>query len=197
MEIQDIFAAMNTSFDQLLASRAHGENSYNQNGRSSGLGGPSHTVAPKLPKLDFLRFNGSEDPTNWIRRAGQLFEFQGTPTKEQVPLVAYHLEGEARLWYQLHKEEEGPVSWNVLKECLHARYGPTQFEEFFGDLTKLKQNGTIGEYQCQFERLLSRARKLMPPQQVSCFVSGPKDNICTVVQATRPATLSAPQWIRG
>lgn len=28
-----------------------------------------------------------------------------------------------------------------MKEGLHARYGPTQFEDFFGDLTKYGKRG--------------------------------------------------------
>ena len=41
-----------------------------------------------------------------------------------MPLAAYHLEGEAQLWYQLLKEEEEHITWEILKEGLHVRYGP-------------------------------------------------------------------------
>lgn len=34
---------------------------------------------------------------------------------------------------------------------LHIRYGPTFFEDPFGDLTKLQQIGPVREYQLQFE----------------------------------------------
>jgi hypothetical protein len=43
---------------------------------------------------------------------------------------------------------------------MHARYGPTQFDDYFGDLTKLRQTGSVREYQSQYERLLSKAGKL-------------------------------------
>ena len=62
-----MFSAMNTRFDQLVVSEGndHDEHSVNLNGRSEG-GGPTHTFAPKLAKLDFPRFNVSDDPTSWI-----------------------------------------------------------------------------------------------------------------------------------
>ena len=52
-------------------------------------------VIPRVTKLDFPRFNGSEDPTSWICRVEQFFEFQKFAEEEKVPLATYHLEGEA------------------------------------------------------------------------------------------------------
>jgi len=51
-----------------------------------------------------------------------------------------------KLWYKLFKETEEGALWGNLKEGLHVRYGPTQFNDFFGDLTKLRQTGTVREY---------------------------------------------------
>jgi hypothetical protein len=125
----------------------------------------------------------SEDPTSWVCRAEQFFDFQGTEEEDKVALAAYHLEGEAQLWYQLFKESEETVSWETMKEGLHVRYGPTQFDDFFGDLTKLRQIGTVREYQGQYERLLSRACKLSVAQKIGGFISGLKNNIRPEVQA--------------
>lgn len=89
------------------------------------------------------------------------------------------------------KEEGQPITWEVFKESLDARYGPTQFEDFFGDLTKFKQMGTVRDYQSQFERLLTRAGKLTPSQQVGCFISGLRERLRADVQASKPSTFSA------
>ena len=83
------------------------------------------------------------------------------------------------------------ITWPLLKEGLYTRYGPTEFDDFFGDLTKLKQMGSVREYQSQFERLLSRVGKLPPAQQVGCFISGLKEHLRIDVQALKPASLSA------
>ncbi|RVW92477.1 hypothetical protein CK203_042670 [Vitis vinifera] len=147
-------------------------------------------VIPRVTKLDFPRFNGSEDPTSWICRVEQFFEFQKIAEEEKVPLATYHLEGEAQLWYQILKEE-GEVTWLTLKEGLNSRYGPTEFDDFFGDLTMLKQVGSVREYQSQFEKLLSRVGKLNQSQQVACFIGCLKEGVRIDVQAMKPPTLSA------
>uniref|UniRef100_A0A2N9EDY9 Retrotransposon gag domain-containing protein n=1 Tax=Fagus sylvatica TaxID=28930 RepID=A0A2N9EDY9_FAGSY len=73
--------------------------------------------------------------------------------------------------------QKGEITWANLKEGLYARYGPMEFDDNFGDLTKLKQIGTVREYEGYFERLLSRrlrVGRLPPSQQVGCFISGLK-----------------------
>lgn len=144
---------------------------------------------PKVSKLNFPKYDGTEDPTSWVCRVEQFFEFQNTAEEDKVGLAAYHLEGEARLWYQHFKETEEAASWENVKDGLHVRYGPTQFDDFFGDLTKLPQTGTVREYQGQYERLLSRAGRLSVVQQVGGFISGLKENIRPEVQASRPTSL--------
>jgi hypothetical protein len=146
---------------------------------------------PKVAKLNFPKYDGTEDPTSWVCRAEQFFEFQNTAEEDKVMLAAYHLEGEVQLWYQLFKETEEGASWEQLKDGLHVRYGPTQFDDFFGDLTKLRQTGTVQEYQGQYKRLLSRAGRLSVAQQIGGFISGLKENIRPEVQASRPITLTS------
>jgi hypothetical protein len=65
------------------------------------------------------------------------------------------------------------------------------FEDFFGDLSKLKQNGSMRDYQEQFERLLSRVGRLSTEHQLGCFISGLKDTIQPEVQAGRPTSCQA------
>jgi len=74
---------------------------------------------------------------------------------------------------------------------LHLRYGPSKYQNFFGDLTKLKQMGSIRDYQMEFDRLLHRASHLSEEQQVGCFVSGLKEAIRVDMQACNPISLSA------
>ena len=53
--------------------------------------GSNQSYAPRLVKLDFPEFNGSEDPTSWICRAEQFFCFHETPVEDQVALASFHL----------------------------------------------------------------------------------------------------------
>jgi hypothetical protein len=187
-EMLSAFLSKNPSYREEEQSNA----ASSSKGRTGGFNRTeSGNSFPKVAKLNFPKFDGSEDPTSWVCRAEQFFEFQGTAEEDKVGLAAYHLEGEAQLWYQLFKESEEQVSWETLRSELHVRYGPTQFDDFFGDLTKLRQTGTVREYQGEYKRLLSRAGRLSLTQQVSGFISGLKESIRPEVQASRPPTLTA------
>ena len=95
------------------------------------------------------------------------------------------------MWYQILLREEREVHWTVFTEGLCTRFGPNQFYDPFGELTKLQQHGTIKKYQASFEYLLSKIGTLTPSQQVSCFVSGLKEPIKVDVLAGRPNTLTS------
>jgi len=115
------------------------EGSSSKYGKNKEVSGSSHgSVNAKVARLEFPRYDGTEDPTSWICQVDQYFEFQNTKEENKVMLTAYHLEGEAQLWYQIFKEDMINVSWEELKDALHVRFGPTQFEDFYGDLSKLK-----------------------------------------------------------
>ena len=100
--------------------------------------GLTNLYAPRLVKLNFPRFNGAEDPTSWLCEAEQFFQFHNTLEEEKVALASFHLEGEAQLWYYLLKQEDKEVTWQEFKEGLYSCYGPTQFFDPFGELTKLQ-----------------------------------------------------------
>ncbi|KAL4194794.1 hypothetical protein AMTRI_Chr05g70230 [Amborella trichopoda] len=116
---------------------------------------------PKVVKLDFPNFNSDEDPISWVCLADQFFEYHQTSTAKQVSL-----------------------------EERFERYGPSCYQDFFGDLTKLRQIETLRDYQTDFFRLLLRARKLSEEHQVGCFVNGLKQNMKVDVQACKLTTLS-------
>jgi hypothetical protein len=56
-----------------------------------------------------------------------------------VALASFHLEGEAQLWFQILLREGREIGWPEFKEGVFARFGPTQFYDPFGELTKLQQ----------------------------------------------------------
>jgi hypothetical protein len=133
-----------------------------------------NSYTPKLAKMDFPKYKGVDNPISWIYRVEQFFEFQRIEEEDKLPLAAYHPEEEAQMWYQLFRDSEKTITRESLKAALHIHYGPTVFEDHFGDLTKLQQVGTVRDYQLQFEQLLSRVGKLSIPYQLGCFVSGLK-----------------------
>ncbi|XP_042499867.1 uncharacterized protein LOC122078063 [Macadamia integrifolia] len=144
-----------------------------------------------MVKLDFPRYNGEEDTKSWTFRVEQFFEFHQTPEEEWIALASFHLEEEAQLWYQLYKQGVGVISWAAFCKGLHARFGPTPFQDFFGELAKLQQTGSVREYQSKFERVLSKVGLLSSNRQVSCFVSGLRDSIKVDVLVVQPSTLAS------
>ena len=133
--MEELVGAMNSRLD------LPEEGSVNRNRGPHGQGGAGYTsglVVPKLAKLDFPCYDGSEDPTLWICRAEQFFEFQGISLEDQVKLAAYHLEKDAQLWYQRCKNQGHLVTWDGMKAGLLERFVVTEYEDFFRDLCKLK-----------------------------------------------------------
>jgi hypothetical protein len=51
-------------------------------------------------KLNFPIYRGDEDPTGWIFKAEQYFEFKGIELTQQVQLASFHLEKLALQWYR-------------------------------------------------------------------------------------------------
>jgi len=96
-----------------------------------------HAFGHRHVKLDFLRLNGEEDPTCWVCWAEQFFRFQGTHEEDKASLASFHLEGEAQLWFQILLREGREIGWPEFKEGVFARFGPIQFYNPFGELTKL------------------------------------------------------------
>lgn len=147
----EIFDLLST---QGRSRREDGETSYGK--RPEGDGENSHTGERHPPfvqrhvKLDFPRFNGEQDPTTWVCRAEQFFRFQGTSEAEKTALASFHLKGEAQLWFRVLPSEGRDVGWAEF-----TRFGPNQFYDPFGELTKLQQEGSVREYQKRFESLLS------------------------------------------
>uniref|UniRef100_A0A2N9EXV4 RNA-directed DNA polymerase n=1 Tax=Fagus sylvatica TaxID=28930 RepID=A0A2N9EXV4_FAGSY len=189
-EMFNKLSTMSTNHEEGEASHGSGRR-YNRGGHLDGshTNGSNQSYAPRV-KLDFPKFNGGEDPTSWLCHAEQFFRFHETPPVDQVALASFHLEGEAQLWYQLLQQETEIVTWEIFRNGLLARYGPTQFYDYFGELTKLQQVGSVKEYQAKFEHLLAKVGYLPPTRQVSCFVSGLRENVKADVLAGRPADLT-------
>ncbi|KAH9745476.1 hypothetical protein KPL70_004085 [Citrus sinensis] len=83
------------------------------------------------------------------------------------------------------------MTWQEFRNGLNQRYEATSFQDFFGELIKLRQVGSVNEYQTQFERLLAKVGHLPQNRQISCFISGLHDSIKANVLACCPTTLSS------
>ena len=150
--------ALNRLSNVLLANP---ESSNQGNSHRENQNGGRQIVSSKSTKLEFPRFFG-DDPTEWFNRVEQFFDYQSTAENQKVPMAAYHLEGEANQWWQwLHrtlKEEGHVISWEKFEEELWARFGPSGCEDFDEALSRIKQLGTLRDYQHEFEKLGNRVQ---------------------------------------
>ena len=165
----------------------------NQRGpRHGGLGEASlGFFHMKAVRLEFPRYDSSEDATIWLCRAKQYFEFQSTREDEKVKLASYHMEGDAQIWIQRKKLLKANVEWEEFKSELMLRFGSAPYEDRFGELCKLRQTSTVREYQSRFERVLGKAGTLTDQLEMACFLRGLKEMLRADVQAQNPTKLSS------
>jgi hypothetical protein len=121
--------------------------------------------------LDFPRFSG-EEPIGWIYKAKQFFQYQGTTTNERVLLASFHLQDDALQWYQWYQQTQPNVQWEEFTQALCIRFGPFDYEDFDEALAKLRQTGSICEYQTQFERLAARVTDWPKKALVGSYIRG-------------------------
>ena len=154
MGMADKFQQLETTLHRLMEavsiSREEVVGSTGGRRRDSHHSGRAESSTPmfqsKFAKLEFPRF-AAGDPTMWLTKVKQFFDYQETPGTQQVQYAAYHLEDEANEWWQATKrayaEEETEITWEVFEEELWARFGPTECEDFDEALSKIKQAGTF------------------------------------------------------
>lgn len=170
------------------------------NGRSRSIQEESREISEggqpffssKLASLEFPRFS-RDDPTEWFTRVDQFFEFQGTTAPQKVSLASFHLQGEANQWWQWlrrsYKEEDKEVTWDIFQEELWARFGPTECKDFDEALSKVKQEGSLREYQKEFERLGNRVHGWPQKALVGTFMGGLKPEIADGIRMFKPKSL--------
>ncbi|KAG8658352.1 hypothetical protein MANES_03G138751v8 [Manihot esculenta] len=180
------------SFSNKDGSSNVGDRSQNRSGREDSREGGKPIFTSKLAKIEFPKFSG-DDPTEWMTRVEQFFDYQKTDTSEKVYLASYHLQGEANQWWRWLKrsyEEEGKeVSWDTFVEELWSRFGPTECEDFDESLSKIRQTGPLRDYQREFEWLGNKVKGWTQKAPVGTFMGGLKIEISDGIRMFTPKTL--------
>ncbi|KAL5789286.1 hypothetical protein ACOSQ2_004174 [Xanthoceras sorbifolium] len=129
-------------------------------------------------KLNFPTFEGN-DATRWIYKAEQYFEFK----------ISFHLEGVALQWHRWFTKFKGPLTWDEFNQAVLQRFGPTDFQNPFKALTRLKQATTVTTYQETFKKLSYRVDDLSEKFLEGCFIVGFRDEIRLDVKIKQSSTL--------
>ncbi|KAK8986854.1 hypothetical protein V6N11_037780 [Hibiscus sabdariffa] len=112
---------------------------------------------------------------------------------EKIQLATYHLQGEANQWWRwLHQSYmtvNKEITWEIFVEELWARFGPTECEDFHEALSKIKQVGSLRNYQKEFEWLGNRVQGWLQRALVGTFMGGLQDDIADGIRMLKPKTL--------
>jgi hypothetical protein len=112
---------------------------------------------------------------------------------QKVSLASFHLQGEANQWWQwlrrAYKEEDKEMTWPIFEEELWARFGPPECEDFDEALSRVRQGGSLREYQKEFERLGNRVQGWTQKALVGTFMGGLKPDIAEGIRMFKPKSL--------
>ncbi|XP_028794470.1 uncharacterized protein LOC114750095 [Neltuma alba] len=155
---------------------------------SGGTGGNQHHYHSKQVKVDFPKFGGT-DPSHWIFRAEQYFEYYGTPEPHKLVLAAINMEGDVVPWFQLLQKTKVIHNWASLTRAVETEYGPSLLEKPRSKLFKLMHTGLVEDYCREFMALANRTEGISDDALIDCFTSGLKTNVKREVISRRPPTL--------
>nr|GEV91046.1 hypothetical protein [Tanacetum cinerariifolium] len=99
------------------------------------------------------------DPTSWLNQASQYFEFQR------------------------------PMTWAEFSQALLARFRPTDYENPFESLSRLKHTTMVAQYQESFEKLSHQVDGLPEDFLMTCYIGGLKDEVKLEVKMKKPRSL--------
>ncbi|ESQ56283.1 hypothetical protein EUTSA_v10026804mg [Eutrema salsugineum] len=119
-------------------------------------------------KIDFPRFSGG-DPTEWLSRVKQYFEYHEMPRDQLVRFTSFHLDGVAN--------ECGKPSPKLSEGTRFISHG------------RVWQTGSLREYQEEFERLQKKVHGWPQAALVGTFMGGLHSSIADGIRMFRPKTL--------
>jgi hypothetical protein len=84
------------------------------------------SIHTRALRLDFPHFDGG-DPSRWLYRAKQFFEYHQTPAMQHVRIASFYLEGDALQWYRWAMVANPMAAWPEFSKALLTRFGPTEY----------------------------------------------------------------------
>ncbi|VFQ72160.1 unnamed protein product [Cuscuta campestris] len=157
-----------------------------QPGETDVVGG--HPYVPK-PKLEPPKCDGSV-PLRWLYKVKEYFDFYATPPDERLRCVALMLEGSAADWFRWRMTNRMISDWDDFVAKFKLRFDPLLFVDYFGQLAKLRQRGSVMEYQEEFEKLLQHITGASEDILISVFHAGLKHHLQQELSMLKPTTLS-------
>ncbi|CAA0836886.1 Unknown protein, partial [Striga hermonthica] len=167
----------------------HEEEEFEQNSQASNMHEKPRVYKPKIMLSTFT----GNDPEAWLNRAMQYFELNETPARHWVRYAAYYLDGEANVWWQwltsVYETRNQPIMWNDFERELLTRFGASSYLNYDEALSRIRQTGTLRDYQKEFERLACRVRGWPESALVGAFIGGLRYDLAAEVRLEQPGTM--------
>nr|KYP36817.1 Transposon Ty3-I Gag-Pol polyprotein [Cajanus cajan] len=141
------------------------------------------------PKLQLTTFEGA-DPLDWLFQAEKFFLLYQIAMEHRLHMAAFYMKGEALSWFKWMYHNHRLTDWHSFARALELRFGPSSYTNHQQELYKLRQFGTVSEYQAQFERLSNRVYGLSPENLLNCFISGLRSDLRHELLILHPPTIS-------
>ncbi|GKE25536.1 retrotransposon-related protein, partial [Tanacetum coccineum] len=126
---------------------------------------------------------------SWIFSITEYFSLQNTPADQWVKIVGFNLEGAAEEWFQSMTRNGLITTWARFEESVRNCFGPSEYEDPNGVLSKLLQLGTVKDYQREFEKLMNRATDIPNSLLISYYIYGLKLHLQRELLVSKPITL--------
>nr|GEZ11773.1 hypothetical protein [Tanacetum cinerariifolium] len=155
---------------------------------------PNHTTTThglqiRPPKITLPTFDGS-NPLYWLFQAEQYFLFYNIAPHQRLPIVAFHLSGNALSWYKYLVNNHLLTTWDTFTRDLETRFSPSSYDNYEAALFKLRQTSTVTEYQTEFECFSNCVVGLSAHALLNCFISGLRQDIQQELSILRPHTIT-------
>lgn len=96
----------------------------------------------KYLKLSLPGFNG-EEPTWWVYKAEQYFDFKNIASNQQVQLTSFHLNGIALQWHHWFTKFRTPHTRDEFTKVIFLCFSPIDYEDPSKSITRLRKRSTI------------------------------------------------------
>ncbi|XP_058746621.1 uncharacterized protein LOC131619549 [Vicia villosa] len=143
----------------------------------------------RTPKLELPMFDGSE-PLDWMFQAEQFFNFYNMPPENRLSLISFYMKGDALSWFKWMYQSRLLTDWFSFLKALELRFGPSTFDNHQAELFKLKQDGSVVDYQTKFEKLGTQVIGLPSDAILNCFISGLTNEIQNEMAIHKPTNIS-------
>ncbi|VFQ75576.1 unnamed protein product [Cuscuta campestris] len=171
----------------LLGDRRHSDGHHDRRGGGNGDQGNFNPMTKM--KLDMPKSDGS-DPLGWLFKAHEYFVFYGVPEESRLAAVCLMLEGPALDWLRWRQRNGLLHSWTDFVTSFKLRFDPLNYVDYFGLLSKVRQMGSVLDYQQAFEKVLVNVTDVDESNLQSLFYAGLKSHLQHDLMLHKPSSLS-------